>query len=497
MMFGDRHFHRSGRIHTGLASDTSPTILDIDVTEITDTTARVTWVLDEVAQGWIEYGQTTVYASETTHETSFSFSTHSQVLTGLSAGTTYHYRVRGVDQGGNPYVSDDATFDTTGSVGTFSGVYGVKVHATDLNNQHLGGAGSDQYSYRWRAEYSGSLTEVLIYIINLTPNYASGTGGTFRCQLQTDDGSSQHFPSGTVLASVQRSVPTFGSAASTKFIPFTFSSPGSVTAGNLYHFVWTNVHATPSTNYASLDNGWTQGTSSSANPRYPGYSNVDLAVLQKRGTGAWSETWHGVAHYPIMHIDIGANHQGVGYMEFWDNPTSLTSGQRKVLGGATQNDMARVRFTPSQTVTLTGGTVCVKRVTSGTGNLEVRLETSAGAEIETKTVDPSALAVLTPYPYASGHNIGDQQLSWTFASPRTVTSGQTYNLRFRMSSGATTKLSMLAMRDGSGLGFGANTTFSDGTAQETSDGTNWVNPVNLSNNRNLTADWKVWMTTSS
>ncbi len=40
---------------------------------------------------------------------------HSQVLTGLAAGTVYHYRVRSRDTNGNLAISGDYTF-TTGSI---------------------------------------------------------------------------------------------------------------------------------------------------------------------------------------------------------------------------------------------------------------------------------------------------------------------------------------------------------------------------------------------
>jgi hypothetical protein len=38
---------------------------------------------------------------------------HTRTLSGLSAGTTYHYRVRSVDGAGNSATSGDATFTTS------------------------------------------------------------------------------------------------------------------------------------------------------------------------------------------------------------------------------------------------------------------------------------------------------------------------------------------------------------------------------------------------
>jgi hypothetical protein len=59
----------------------------------------------------VEYGTTTAYGSQSTLDTNLVTS-HSAPLTGLSAGTLYHYRVRSTDSFGNPVVSGDFTFTT-------------------------------------------------------------------------------------------------------------------------------------------------------------------------------------------------------------------------------------------------------------------------------------------------------------------------------------------------------------------------------------------------
>jgi hypothetical protein len=64
---------------------------------------------------------------------------HSQPLTGLSAGTLYHYRVLSRDGGGTLITSPDATFTTltVAATGTWSSVMNwplVAVHSSLLNN---------------------------------------------------------------------------------------------------------------------------------------------------------------------------------------------------------------------------------------------------------------------------------------------------------------------------------------------------------------------------
>jgi len=92
---------------------TAPVISGISVplNAITQTSARIDWVTDEVATTQIEFGTTDSYGSTTTLDTSLS-TDHAQTLTGLTPGTLYHYRVISEDRVGNQSVSVDATFTT-------------------------------------------------------------------------------------------------------------------------------------------------------------------------------------------------------------------------------------------------------------------------------------------------------------------------------------------------------------------------------------------------
>lgn len=92
--------------------DPLPIISAITVTDITPTSASVSWHVSEVAQGQTEYGPTTAYGSLTTLEASFTYQDHIQAISGLTAGTLYHFRVHAWDQGGQHVVSDDFTFTT-------------------------------------------------------------------------------------------------------------------------------------------------------------------------------------------------------------------------------------------------------------------------------------------------------------------------------------------------------------------------------------------------
>ena len=81
---------------------------NIATSEITGTSAVVSWNVAPAATGQIEYGITTAYGSLSALETS-ELAFHSQRLSGLAPGTTYHFRIKGTTAGGASAVSADGT----------------------------------------------------------------------------------------------------------------------------------------------------------------------------------------------------------------------------------------------------------------------------------------------------------------------------------------------------------------------------------------------------
>jgi len=75
------------------------------------TQATITWETDEAADSQIEYGTTTAYGSSTPEDLALVTS-HSVTVTGLSADTVYHFRIKSRDAAGNQAISGDLTFRT-------------------------------------------------------------------------------------------------------------------------------------------------------------------------------------------------------------------------------------------------------------------------------------------------------------------------------------------------------------------------------------------------
>jgi hypothetical protein len=73
-----------------------PTISNVQVTGVTATGATVTWNTDVASDSQVEYGPTSAYGSATALDPA-GVTNHSRTLTGLTAGTTYHFRARSAD----------------------------------------------------------------------------------------------------------------------------------------------------------------------------------------------------------------------------------------------------------------------------------------------------------------------------------------------------------------------------------------------------------------
>ena len=111
--------------------------------------------------------------------------------------------------------------------------YGSKWAADGLANTVIG-PGQIQGDYRFRSFHTGTLAAIHTYWQNGS-GYGSGTGGTYRIDLETDDGTTNHFASGHVLATTTELQPD------NLFVTETFSSPATISSGVLYHIVYTNI----------------------------------------------------------------------------------------------------------------------------------------------------------------------------------------------------------------------------------------------------------------
>ena len=97
------------------AAPTAPAISGVSASGLTQTTAAIAWTTDKASAGQVEYGLSTAYGALTPQ--SAAGTSHSVALSGLAAGTLYHFRVKSYDAAtGLTGVSGDYTFTTAAAV---------------------------------------------------------------------------------------------------------------------------------------------------------------------------------------------------------------------------------------------------------------------------------------------------------------------------------------------------------------------------------------------
>lgn len=114
----------------GTAVDSIPPVISGIQVVATDSNATVTWNTNERASSIVSYGLTAGYELGAVSNAALT-TTHSIVLSGLSAQRLYHFRVSSADTFNNTAISPDSTFNTADSVLAISDDF----NAFRLNNR--------------------------------------------------------------------------------------------------------------------------------------------------------------------------------------------------------------------------------------------------------------------------------------------------------------------------------------------------------------------------
>lgn len=115
---------------------TPPALSSVNAAGITPDGATITWGTDEPADSRVEYGTAPAYGGSTGLNTAM-VTAHSQSLTGLLPGTSYHYRVLSRDAAGNLATSADHTFTTASGADTTPPSVPTALTATPLSDSQI------------------------------------------------------------------------------------------------------------------------------------------------------------------------------------------------------------------------------------------------------------------------------------------------------------------------------------------------------------------------
>lgn len=323
--------------------------------------------------------------------------------------------------------------------------YGPGLNSDALDNIPIGPNGT-KASYRFMAAHTGKVSRLHLFLITdgSHAGYDAGNHGELLIQLQTDDGSSAHNPSGTTLASYTINEPN------NDFPILSLSSQPTLEEGTLYHIVFTNVGSNPTENYISLDELY---MSPSLNPMQPSRSNEDCAILTHWNEDGWTLYSNDTPVYQLDYTD--GTTTGIGYMEVWINAPQAIGGTHAVREAFTVSGSERV---------VSKFSIRVAR-TSGSAPLTVRLENASGSLIEQGTI-PSA-----DVPASSTSSPKYYWVTYTFSALRPLFKGDSYHIDLEASSG--TSYQTFPMRKGSKESFSTTTYFPDGYAQF-KNGSSWV-----------------------
>jgi hypothetical protein len=138
---------------------TPPVISAVAASNVADTTATISWTTNESSDSQVEYGTTTSYGKSTTLATAL-VAAHSQSLSGLTPGATWHYRVKSKDVSGNLATSSDYTFTTLDTTApTISSVAASSVTTSSATISWTTNESSDtQVEYGTTTAYGQSTT---------------------------------------------------------------------------------------------------------------------------------------------------------------------------------------------------------------------------------------------------------------------------------------------------------------------------------------------------
>jgi hypothetical protein len=185
------------------------TVSGVQATAITLSSATINWSTNQPASSQVLFGTTAAYGQSTTVDSTLS-TTHSQSLTGLAAGTTYHYKVVSTDVDGNTASSGDLTFATQSP---------VLVGDTKIESGGDSNTAGQAEAFQYTASSSGTTGRLFVYV-------DSGSAATsVIVGLYTNTAANSP---GTLLAQATITAPTKGAWNSVAI------SPVSITSGTKY-----------------------------------------------------------------------------------------------------------------------------------------------------------------------------------------------------------------------------------------------------------------------
>ena len=383
------------------APDTTPPVItDGPTATQKDCSAQIQWTTDEASTTVVEYGLSQSYGNEVS--IAGYTQSHTIILSGLSANTTYHFRVKSTDSSQNgPTVSSDETFTTTSNtnpqITTIPSV-------TNLTSSSATVAWTTDELSSSEVEYGTTLAY---------GSTASSSGYTLNHSVAISGLTSETTYHYRVLSTDECSNgPTFSSDST-----FTTLSPAMDISGwvikqynSIQSYTFPQGTTIPQNGYLILVRNASRANFKVKFPSFPD----DCIYLNSNESGSCTD-----GCFPMIN--------GSEYYQLYDNNSTFIDGptiqmatknsyQRKNPGddpssSSSWNTLSQTSATPgSGAGTLSGAGVVINEMSDASDyNYEfIELFNDAGSTTP-DTTPPSAITNLSATPYASG----SVKLEWT------------------------------------------------------------------------------------
>jgi hypothetical protein len=307
------------------------------------------------------------------------------------------------------------------------------------------------------ADRTGTIDRIHMHWRTYLVSYAGGTGGTYTIEIRSANPvTKQPIMTGSAICSVTGISPGSTETNTWKNLTHTFTTAGQVTAKQPYALVFRNTHASPSSNFVSMNIGLHTWEMEGDEPSGINPASVGASVAAVSG---WSpvvidgKRWY---PWPALGDDVTptdtrfiggmyamlrySNGQWVG----WGSYGGAQGGHKTI--SSTSQVRERFRVTRANRI-VRGVFVRVTRKSGATGNLLVTLESGPasdtsgnGTQIEQVSVPASNLFDVGSF--ESLHGTASPPVDYVpyvwvpFTSNRTLSQGTIYNLRLSKSGGS-------------------------------------------------------------
>jgi len=368
---------------TTVTRTTPPVISAVQATGVTSSSATITWTTDEPATSQVNYGTTSAYGSSTPIDNN-TVTSHSVILTGLTASTLYHYQVLSTDPIGLSSASTDFTF-TTSAPATQSLWSSTTVPTTPSQADPQ----SVELGVKFTSDVSGTISGVRFY-------KGAANTGTHIGNLWDN--------TGALLATA-----TFTNETASGWQQVLFNTPVAITAGSVY----VASYFAPVGRY-SIDLAYFANTA---------YDNPPLHALKDGASGGNGVFVYGpTSQFPtnafqstnywvdVLFVPGGGSSGSVSLLSIGLNPSSVTGGSTSTgtitLTGAAPAGGSLVTLSSSNTAVATvpagvtvpaGAATATFAVTTAavTNTTTVNISSTFAATTKTTAITVSPAAALT------------------------------------------------------------------------------------------------------